>query len=396
MSSSENKLPSALTAQAPIATDAATLSGRILARAHALGFERAAIVPAGRLQHADQYLEWLKEGRHGAMNYLDRHHELRVDPTKMEEGTRSVVVLLKNYYREADLLAGGLRIARYAHGDDYHDTLWARMRELAAFIHAETGADCGTRPATDTAPILERDLAALAGLGWVGKNAMLINPEIGSFSFIAEVLVNLDLEPTHQMIPDRCGTCSKCIDACPTNAIISPGVIDARRCISYLTIELRGPIPRALRPLIGDHIFGCDICQVVCPWNSKAEPSEDASFQTREVYRSLTLQKLLCFELADYVEYFSKSAIKRAKLVGLRRNAAVVIGNSADETAVELLRQRLLKDEPEPLVRGHIAWALGQLGGEGARAALEAAKQAETDAYVLEEVRAARREAALG
>lgn len=393
MSSDDNASPPAPGPQAPGAGEAAALSARILARAHELGFERAAIVPAGRLQHAEQYLEWLKEGRHGAMNYLDRHHELRVDPTRMEAGTRSVIVLLKNYYREADLLGGGLRIARYAHGDDYHDTLWARMRELAAFIHAETGADCGTRPATDTAPLLERDLAALAGLGWVGKNAMLINPEIGSFSFIAEVLVNLDLEPTHSMIPDRCGTCSKCIDACPTNAIISPGVIDARRCISYLTIELRGPIPRALRPLIGDHIFGCDICQVVCPWNSKAEPTQDASFQTREIYRSLTPQKLLCFELADYVEYFSKSAIKRAKLVGLRRNAAVVIGNAADPSAAGLLRQRLLHDEPEPLVRGHIAWALGQLGGAQARSALNAAERTEADAYVLEEVRAALRHA---
>ncbi|AWV87874.1 tRNA epoxyqueuosine(34) reductase QueG [Bradymonas sediminis] len=372
-----------------------TLSDKIMARAIELGFDRAAIVPAGRLKHAEQYLEWLKEGRHGAMNYLDRHHELRVDPTKMEEGTRSVVVLLKNYYREADLLAGGLRIARYAHGDDYHDTLWERMRELAAFIHAETGADCGTRPATDTAPILERDLAALAGLGWVGKNAMLINPEIGSFSFIAEVLVDLDLEATHPMVPDRCGTCSKCIDACPTNAIISPAVIDARRCISYLTIELRGPIPRALRPLIGDHIFGCDICQVVCPWNSKAEPSEDASFQTREIYRSLTLQRLLCFDLPDYVEHFSKSAIKRAKLRGLRRNAAVVIGNtfaqSGDESIVELLGERLLKDEPEPLVRGHIAWALGQVGGDAAAQILCEAAGAEQDPYVQEEIRAAQR-----
>lgn len=404
MSSSEvspdAQLTSERTSQKPTSkqsgSDEPTLSDQILARAKELGFDRAAIVPAKRLQHADQYLDWLKEGRHGAMNYLDRYHDLRVDPTKMEEGTRSVVVLLKNYYREADLLAGGLRIARYAHGDDYHDTLWDRMRELAAFIHAETGADCGTRPATDTAPILERDLAALAGLGWVGKNAMLINPEIGSFSFIAEVLVDLDLEPTHEMIPDRCGTCSKCLDACPTNAIISPGVIDARRCISYLTIELRGPIPRALRPLIGDHIFGCDICQVVCPWNSKAEPSKDASFQTREKYRSLTLGQLLCFELSDYIEYFSKSAIKRAKLLGLRRNAAVVIGNTADASAVELLTQRLLEDEEEPLVRGHIAWALGQIGTDTASRTLGQAARSEPDSYVLEEIRAAQQQPGRG
>lgn len=366
-----------------------SLSEAIIQRAHELGFDRAAIVPARRLDHAEQYLDWLKEGRHGEMNYLDRYHELRVDPTELEEGTRSAVVLLKNYYHEADKLAGGLRIARYALGDDYHDTLWKRMRELAAFIHAESGADVATRPATDTAPLLERDLAALAGLGWVGKNAMLINPDIGSFCFIAEVLVSLDLAPTEELVPDRCGTCSACIDACPTNAIISPGIIDARRCISYLTIELRGPIPRALRPLIGDHVFGCDICQVVCPWNSKAEPTDDPNFQTREKYLTLTPRELLCFELKDYVEYFQKSAMKRAKLRGLRRNAAVVIGNIDDRSAVPLLARRLLQEEELPLVRGHLAWALGRLGGEQAQRALAQALQAEEDAYVREEIRAA-------
>lgn len=366
-----------------------TLQQKIIARARELGFDRAAIVPARRLEHAEQYLEWLKEGRHGEMNYLDRYHDLRVDPAKMEEGTKSCVVLLKNYYREADKLAGGLRIARYAHGDDYHDVLWDRMRELAAFIHAESGAEVATRPATDSAPLLERDLAALAGLGWVGKNAMLINPEIGSFCFIAEVLVDLDLEPTDELVPDRCGTCSRCIDACPTNAIVSPGVIDARRCISYLTIELRSPIPRRLRPLIGDLLFGCDICQAVCPWNRKAEPTDDPNFQTREKYVELTPQELVCFELEDYVEYFSKSAMKRAKLRGLKRNAAVVIGNTGDASDVALLGRRLLDEEQEPLVRGHIAWALGQIGGDEARDVLERARQAESEAYVLEEIREA-------
>ncbi|MFP4599404.1 MAG: tRNA epoxyqueuosine(34) reductase QueG [Persicimonas sp.] len=365
------------------------LADKILDRAKELGFDKAAIVPARRLDHADQYLEWLKEGRHGEMNYLDRYHEMRSDPSVMEEGTKSCVVLLKNYYHECDKLAGGLRIARYAQGDDYHDTLWERMRELAAFIHAESGAEVATRPATDTAPLLERDLAALAGLGWVGKNAMLINPEIGSFSFIAEVLVDLDLEPTEQLVPDRCGTCSKCMDACPTNAIISPGVIDARRCISYLTIELRGPIPRRLRPLIGDHVFGCDICQAVCPWNSNAEPTDDPSFQTRESYLDLSPEELLCFDLQDYIEYFSKSAMKRAKLHGLKRNAAVVIGNTCDESVVPLLAGRLRGEEEEPLIRGHVAWALGRIGGIEAREALEEAAEREDEAYVLEEIREA-------
>ena len=367
-----------------------SLRDKITQRAKELGFDRVAIAPARRLEHADQYLEWLSEGRHGKMSYLDRYHELRADPSVMEEGTKSVVVLLKNYYQEVDKFAGGLRIARYAYGDDYHDILWERMRELASFIHAESGADVATRPATDTAPLLERDLAALAGLGWVGKNAMLINPEIGSFCFIAEILVDLDLEPTHDLVPDRCGTCSKCIDACPTNAITSAGIIDARRCISYLTIELRGPIPRHLRPLIGDHVFGCDICNAVCPWNSKAEPSEDPNFGVRDKYRELTPEELLCFDIEDYKEYFSKSSMKRAKLHGLKRNAAVVIGNTCGEEVVGLLERRLLGEEDQALVRGHIAWALGRIGGEQVGRVLADARDRESDPYVLEEVRAAR------
>lgn len=366
------------------------LTDRIQERAHELGFDRAAIAPARRLRHADQYLEWLREGRHGAMSYLDRYHEQRGDPSKMDEGwAKSAVVLLKNYYHESDKLSGGCRIARYAHGDDYHDVLWDRMRELASFIHAETGVDVATRPATDTAPLLERDLAELAGLGWIGKNAMLINPEVGSFVFIAEVLVDMELEATHEAVPDRCGTCSRCIDACPTGAIVSPQVIDARRCISYLTIEKRGPIPRELRPLVGDYLFGCDICQDVCPWNRQAEPTDDDAFQTREAYRDLTPVQLLSFELSDYVEYFSKSAMKRAKLQGLRRNAAVVLGNVGGPGDLDVLGNRLATDD-EPLIRGHAAWAIGAIGTRKAAQMLGEAVEREQDSYVLEEIRYAR------
>ena len=366
------------------------LTDKIQQRARELGFDRAAVAPARRLEHADQYLEWLREGRHGAMDYLDRYHEQRGDPSKMDEGwAKSAVVLLKNYYRESDKLAGGCRIARYAHGDDYHDVLWDRMRELASFIHAETGVDVATRPATDTAPLLERDLAELAGLGWVGKNAMLINPQIGSFVFIAEVLVDMEIEATHEPVPDRCGTCSRCIDACPTGAIVSPQVIDARRCISYLTIEKRGPIPRDLRSLIGDYLFGCDICQDVCPWNREAAETDDEAFQTRESYRDLTPRQLLAFEMPDYVEYFSKSAMKRAKLQGLKRNAAVVMGNTGGPDELSYLGRRA-RDEEDPLIRGHIAWAVGQIGTAKGAEILDEAAERESDSYVLEEIRYAR------
>jgi epoxyqueuosine reductase len=366
-----------------------SISERIFDKARSLGFDRAAVVPAASLPHGEAYDTWLIEGRHGEMAYMENYVELRKDPRVLEPGTRSCVVLLKNYRAGSDVLDGGLRIARYAQGEDYHEVLRARMLELAAFIHAETGADVATRPAVDTAPLLERDLALAAGLGWIGKNAMLIHPEIGSYTFIAEILIDLDLEASHTRVPDRCGTCSRCLDACPTGAIVSPYIIDARRCISYLTIELRGPIPRSLRPLIGDHLFGCDICQAVCPWNRKAPVTTDPAFEPRLAYKALSPLDVLSLDHERYVEVFRKSAMKRAKLTGLKRNAAVVIGNRGDASVIGVLGERL-EQEPEPLVRGHIAWALGRLanleGGAGAAAVLEDARLREKDPYVLEEI----------
>lgn len=334
----------------------------ITRRAGQMGFEAVSFVSADKLPTERCYQEWLAEGRHAGMGYMENHQPLRVDPAQMEPGTKSVVVMLTNYHQPLDLLDEGLRICRYAQGEDYHDRLWERMRELAAFIHAETGVEVATRPAVDTAPLLERDLARIAGLGWVGKNAMLIREGLGSFTFISEILIDMDLGEDSQEAPDRCGSCTRCIDACPTGAIAAPRLIDARRCISYLTIELRGPIPRGLRPLVGDHLFGCDICQEVCPWNRKAPVSDDPDHQTRPVYRQLKPIDLLGFDIQRYAEVFQKSAMRRAKLRGLKRNAAVVVGNTGDVEDVEPLFEYLV-DEPEELVRGHIAWAIGRLGG---------------------------------
>lgn len=368
--------------------DTTSLTDRILAHAHALGFERAGVVRAAPLPHAEAYHDWLREGRHGEMGYMDRHHELRQHPGVLEPGTRSVVVVAKNYFHPSDMLDGGMRLARYAHGDDYHDTLRARLKELAAFIHAETGADVGARPAVDSAPLLERDAAVLAGLGWVGKNTLLIHPQHGSFYFLAELLVNLDLEETTTRVPDRCGRCSRCIDVCPTGAIVSPYILDARRCISYLTIELRGPIPRALRPLIGDYLFGCDLCQDVCPWNGRATPTADPALQTRAIYTTLGPEDLLKMDQSAFSTTFARSPIKRTKRRGLLRNAAVVLGNRRDPALLDLLAARLT-EEPEPLVRGHLAWAIGALDTDAARDALISARDAEAEPYVLEEIRAA-------
>ncbi len=363
----------------------AELRGNIRRRAKKLGFAEVAFVDAGKLPGERAYLEWLSEGRHGEMGYLENHQPLRVDPRALEEGTRTVVALLTNYYQPLDLLEGGLRIARYAHGDDYHKELWRRMRELAAFIHAESGVDVASRPAVDSAPLLERDLARAAGLGWVGKNGMLIRQGLGSFTFISEILVDLDLGEDVEEAPDRCGSCSRCLDACPTGAIVSPRVIDARRCISYLTIELRGPIPRRLRPLVGDYLFGCDLCQDVCPWNREAPVSADESHQTRPVYRDLSPMELLSFDHDRYVEVFRGSAMKRAKLSGLKRNAAVVVGNVGRAEDVPPLLKRFV-DEENPLVRGHLAWAIGRLGDEGDGEDLREAARAEEEPFVREEV----------
>ncbi len=354
-------------------------------RAEQMGFEAVSFVAASELPTERAYQEWLSEGRHGGMDYMERYQDLRVDPGEMEPGTKSVIVMLTNYHQPLDLLEGGLRICRYAQGDDYHDGLWDRMRQLAAFVHAETGADVGTRPAVDTAPLLERDLARIAGLGWVGKNAMLIRQGLGSYTFISEILVDIDLAEEVEEAADRCGSCTRCLDACPTDAIIAPQVIDARRCISYLTIELRGPIPRRLRPLIGDHLFGCDICQDVCPWNTEAPTSDDPSHQTRPAYRELAPIDLLEFDHPRYVEVFRKSAMKRAKIVGLKRNAAVVVGNTGDSGDVPRLLD-FLNSEKEPLIRGHIAWAIGRLGDADHAPALRRFLAEEAEPFAREEI----------
>jgi epoxyqueuosine reductase len=363
-----------------------SLPQKIRERAHDLGFVQVAFVPATRAVHADSHFEWISEGRHGLMAWIERYGELRCDPAVLEPGTETVVVLSSIYNPGSDLLGGGLRIARYAQGDDYHEVLRSRMLELAAFIHAEAGVEVGARPAVDSAPLLERDLAAAAGIGWIGKNAMLIHPQIGSYTFLSELLVKLELVEQVEPKPDRCGSCSRCIDACPTGAIVSPYVIDARRCISYLTIELRGPIPRDLRPLIGNLIFGCDICQDVCPWNRKAEETTDKAFMTRPILETLRPEDLLEFDQTTFSTVFSRSPIKRAKRSGLLRNAAVVLGNRRDPNLFELFKKRL-KLEPDALVRGHVAWALGQCGHVNVRDELVSALSAETEPFVMEEIR---------
>jgi epoxyqueuosine reductase len=276
------------------------------------------------------------------------------------------------------------QIARYALGDDYHDVMLARLKALLAEIRARYGEELPGRAYVDSGPLLERDLAQRAGLGWWGKNTNLLHRHLGSYFFLGALLLGLELEPD---VPTtaHCGTCTRCLDACPTQAFIAPYLLDARRCISYLTIELKGPIPRELRPLIGDWIYGCDICQEVCPWNRKAPPTREPAFQPREGLSAPELIPMLAMTDEEFRARFRGSPIQRTKRRGLLRNVAVALGNARDPAAVPALRAALERD-PEPLVRGHAAWALGRIGGPAARAALRAAAATETDAYVSEEI----------
>jgi epoxyqueuosine reductase len=253
-------------------------------------------------------------------------------------------------------------VARYARGDDYHDVMAERLRALHACVDAWAGAPVRGKAYVDTGPVLERDLARRAGLGWFGKNTMLINRGIGSFFFLGVLLLDVDLEPDAPFETEHCGTCRRCLDACPTNALLDPGVLDARRCISYLTIELKGPIPSELREGMGDRMYGCDICQEVCPWNLRfaQELPDDSPYAAREVLEGRDARQLARNLLGMTQEAFSRafkgSPMKRAKLRGLKRNAAVVLGNAGTADDVNVLTRAL--DDPEPLVREHAAWAL--------------------------------------
>lgn len=368
----------------------------IIAEARRLGFTRVGVTTAEPPPHLAEYDRWLANGYHGELGYLasERNRARRHTPRMLLPTARSVIVLLTNYAPAppsppADDLPRG-RVAAYAVNDDYHDVLVTRLQALVAFIEAEIGHPIEQRYYTDTGPILERELAQRAGLGWIGKNSLLITPEIGSYTLIAELFTNLDLPPDDPFEADRCGSCTRCITACPTNAILPDRVIDARACISYHTIELKGTIPSDYRPGIGEWVFGCDICQQVCPWNIRfAEATLDSAFVPRPPLPNPPLIELLALSDEDFRARFRGSPLKRAKRRGLLRNAAVALGNSGDARAVPALIHALA--DAEPLVRSHAAWALGQLGGAQARSALQAALVSENDPAVRAEIEAALR-----
>ncbi|MGK2934882.1 MAG: tRNA epoxyqueuosine(34) reductase QueG [Gemmatimonadaceae bacterium] len=301
-------------------------------RARALGFDLVGITRLGPAETTPMFDEWIARGFAGDMAYLERGAEKRADPRRVFENVKSAIVVGMNYGGTAP--SGP--VARYARGDDYHELMVERLRALHAWLNAELGREVAGKAYVDAGPILERDLARKAGLGWFGKNTMLVNPEIGSFFFLGSLLLDLELEEDAPFEADRCGTCTRCLDACPTDAFVEPRVLDATRCISYLTIELKSEIPNVFHDAIGENLYGCDVCQDVCPWNVRfSVDAQEPAFAPREIIagkdaRTLA-QDVLAMEEDPFRVFFRKSPMKRAKLRGLKRNASVVLGNGTSQ-----------------------------------------------------------------
>mgnify|MGYP001810053110 CR=1 FL=1 len=306
-----------------VAAPARPLEQRILAQAYALGFDLAGIARLGPPDSLAFYDAWLEAGHHGTMEYMARTRELRADSARPEPGMRTAIVLAMNY--------GGTQppgpIARYARGTDYHRVLWDRLDALGDALRHESGTAARTRGYVDSGPILERDLARRAGLGWFGKNTMLISPTLGSFFVLGVLVTELELVPSDPFEADRCGTCTRCLDACPTDAFVSPRVLDARRCIAYLTIEHRGAFTDEQSAMVGQHVFGCDVCQEVCPWNVKfARDVTEPALAPRAEIAEVTLDEWAVMDEAEWKRRTQGMALRRAKWEGFRRNVATALG----------------------------------------------------------------------
>ena len=382
---------------------------QIQKRANDLGFELVGITPATRSETIARYQAWIESGYAGEMRYLEKHLPLKTDVRRLLTEAKSVISLAMNYYTldPPETLTqdpGRGQISRYAWGEDYHEVIRERLLELVTFIKQTAETELRTRVCVDTAPIIEREYAQRAGIGWIGKNTNLIhfNPPLdsdtrqqstsgglssGSWYFLAEVLMDVALDYDTPDLRGSCGTCTRCIEACPTDAIVEPNLLDARLCISYLTIELKGSIPKALRPKMGNLIFGCDICQEVCPWNSKAVSTTEPAFQPREGNLAPRLLSLVGMTQQEFSRRFKGSPIKRSKRRGFLRNVLVAIGNWRSQRAIPALKDALA--DHEPLVRSHAAWALGRIGGETAKRILQTRLTLETDQDVITEIQEA-------
>jgi epoxyqueuosine reductase len=337
------------------------LETRLKQQARSLGFALAGIAAAGPADHFERLGEWLERGYAGDMSYLHRHADAHRHPAAILPQVRSVVMTAMNYGSQPDEEPPGNlhgRVARYARGPDYHDVLRPRLRQLLTWVQAQQ-PDCRGRAVVDSAPLLERDFARRSGLGWFGKNTMLLNKRQGSYFFLGALLLDIALQPDPIHEPNHCGTCTRCLDACPTQAFTGPGWLDARRCISYLTIELRGSLPAELRTGLGNWVFGCDVCQEVCPWNRHAPADADPALRHRSDLAELDLIELLGLTPEQFKKQFGATALMRPGRGGMLRNAALVLGNQGDARALPALR-RAASDE-DPLVREAAEWAIQQI-----------------------------------
>lgn len=356
-----------------------TLTERIKDKAYELGFDLIGVAPAGPARHGRAFRRWLAQGYAAEMGWLGREPQRREDPRQVLPGARSVVAAGLSYFVLDPPLelwqdpARG-RIARYAWGLDYHDVMLPRLQELAGFIEQEAGSPINQRAYVDTGPVLERDVAAMAGLGFIGKNSLLINPGYGSYLFLGEILVDVELEydepapdggasyRSGSQITGTCGKCTRCLDICPTHAFPAPYVVNSRRCISYLTIELKGAIPLELRPLLGNWIFGCDECQSICPWVRRySRPGRTGFLHYDPELAAPRLVDLMTLDEPAFRTRFKKTPVGRARRRGLLRNVAVALGNWGSPEALPVLEQAL--SDPEPLIREHAAWAIARIKG---------------------------------
>lgn len=342
------------------------LTRALTEKATALGFHKVAIAGVAPIERDRAALSaWLAGDRHATMAWMAREPEKRSNPNALLPGCRSVVALAMNYWPgEAHSASrpGTARVARYAQGRDYHRVMGEKLKELAAWLTAASGE--ASRAFVDTGPVLERAWAERSGLGWIGKNANLLTRDLGSWLMLGEVLTCAPLTASPGPHQEFCGTCTACLDACPTQAIEAPGVVDSNRCISYWTIEHRGAIPENKRPGLDDWIFGCDVCQDVCPWNvSFAQPAASDPFSRRDDLRGLDPEEILALDEAAFRKRFSGTALMRSKWEGMRRNACVVLGNRRDPGALPALR-RAASDE-DPVVREHASWAIEEIERDG-------------------------------
>ena len=361
----------------------AQLSSQIREEALRLGFFKVGMAPVHTLPDGERFAKWLRDGMNGEIRYLEQQALKRLDPRLVLEGARSVLVLALSYYSGAnvpDSLSKG-RISRYAWGDDYHEMVGARLEALLAFIKNLQPSVRG-RCYTDTGPVMEKAWGARTSVGWMGKNTILISREHGSWFFIGVILLDVELEYDNEE-EDSCGRCDRCIQSCPTGAIAVPYVLDARRCISHLT-QQRGPIPRPLRPLMGNWVFGCDVCQDVCPWNRSPRVTSEPGFLARKGNFLPDLVSLVGISAEEFSARFNNSPIRRATRDGFVRNIVVAMGNSRSEHMIPALKNALL--DASPLVRGHAAWALGRIADASVQRILDSATDGEADPLVREEL----------